>query len=136
MRAFGPGLEGGVAKLPAIFYVETNGDTDQLGGNIFHSFPNSSLIVYDRAEMIRRRREGGRKGIYFSSLSLLMEFPRIPLSFSIRSRNDSFEYYLTPLGVLPKFLSVILTTMYFEPLKQSSEFPVAFQRRIVVFTHF
>uniref|UniRef100_F1KPN0 Filamin-A n=1 Tax=Ascaris suum TaxID=6253 RepID=F1KPN0_ASCSU len=34
VRAFGPGLEGGVAKLPAIFYVETNGDTDQLGFSI------------------------------------------------------------------------------------------------------
>lgn len=32
IRAFGPGLEGGVAKHPAIFYVETHGDTDQLGG--------------------------------------------------------------------------------------------------------
>ncbi|VDM28264.1 unnamed protein product [Toxocara canis] len=34
VRAFGPGLEGGVAKLPGIFYVETNGDTDGLGFSI------------------------------------------------------------------------------------------------------
>ena len=41
VRAFGPGLEGGVAKLPGIFYVETKGETDRLGGrlNSFFTFP-------------------------------------------------------------------------------------------------
>ena len=31
IRAFGPGLEGGMANLPCDFTVETNGETGALG---------------------------------------------------------------------------------------------------------
>lgn len=31
VRAFGPGLTGGVAGQPGIFYVETKGETERLG---------------------------------------------------------------------------------------------------------
>lgn len=31
IRAYGPGLEGGVAHQPAVFTVETNGETGALG---------------------------------------------------------------------------------------------------------
>lgn len=31
IRAFGPGLEGGVVNQPAVFTVETNGETGALG---------------------------------------------------------------------------------------------------------
>ncbi|VDM85168.1 unnamed protein product [Strongylus vulgaris] len=31
VRAFGPGLEGGVADQQSVFSVETNGDADRLG---------------------------------------------------------------------------------------------------------
>ena len=35
IRAFGPGLEGGVVGFPADFVVETNGETGSLG-TIYH----------------------------------------------------------------------------------------------------
>lgn len=34
VRAFGPGLRGGIAKQPGVFYVETKGETDRLGFSI------------------------------------------------------------------------------------------------------
>lgn len=35
IRAFGPGLHGGVAGYPACFTVETNGETGGLGLHLF-----------------------------------------------------------------------------------------------------
>lgn len=35
IRAFGPGLEGGVVGYPADFVVETNGETGSLGTSLF-----------------------------------------------------------------------------------------------------
>jgi len=40
IRAFGPGLEGGVVGYPADFVVETNGETGSLGMLFFFHFPN------------------------------------------------------------------------------------------------
>jgi filamin len=36
IRAFGPGLEGGVVSFPADFVVETNGETGSLGMLLIH----------------------------------------------------------------------------------------------------
>lgn len=35
IRAFGPGLVSGVVNKPAVFVVETNGETGALGGFLF-----------------------------------------------------------------------------------------------------
>lgn len=51
IRAFGPGLEGGVVGYPADFVVETNGETGSLGMLIdFTSiqFFQISLLIFIR----------------------------------------------------------------------------------------
>jgi filamin len=50
IRAFGPGLEGGVVGFPADFIVETNGETGSLGMPIVllllaHQIPSLSLSL-------------------------------------------------------------------------------------------
>ncbi len=47
IRAFGPGLEGGVTGFPADFVVETNGETGSLGmfENIFSLFLLNFVIL-------------------------------------------------------------------------------------------
>ena len=51
IRAFGPGLEGGVVGYPADFVVETNGETGSLGMLIDFTliqFFQISLLIFIR----------------------------------------------------------------------------------------
>lgn len=54
IRAFGPGLEGGIAKQPAIFYVETHGDTDQLG-NLEGKYGKINYLKVSRLKALAKR---------------------------------------------------------------------------------
>lgn len=52
IRAFGPGLEGGVVGYPADFVVETNGETGSLG--MFVNFSSSLFFLISLLIFIRR----------------------------------------------------------------------------------
>lgn len=46
IRAFGPGLEGGVVGYPADFIVETNGETGSLGKNFVDLLSRFSVAIF------------------------------------------------------------------------------------------
>jgi len=48
IRAYGPGLEGGVVGYPACFTVETNGETGALGASGYLPISKSAFVVVTR----------------------------------------------------------------------------------------
>lgn len=56
VRAYGPGLEGGIAQLPAEFTVETNGETEKIGARYLNTFwfCQSTRVIqnHSRAELL------------------------------------------------------------------------------------
>ena len=46
VKAYGPGLSGGIVGYPASFYLETNGDSGSLGWHDFFSLNNPECIGF------------------------------------------------------------------------------------------
>ena len=54
IRAYGPGLDGGVVGYPACFTVETNGETGALGLFVFFNYCSSVDVVCRLASVVLR----------------------------------------------------------------------------------
>ncbi len=59
IRAYGPGLEGGMVGYPAVFTVETNGETGSLGESSSSSSPGcwAAVVNNSRCFLLTVRRE-------------------------------------------------------------------------------